>query len=70
MVLNKCQKALLNGQFKLQGKGDYKSYVSYGFDSKSADIQKLKEGSIDKDQFEYSLTPLSATLFVCKSAVK
>lgn len=70
VVLNKCQKALLNGQFKLQGKGDYKSYVSYGFDSKSADIQKLKEGSIDKDQFEYSLTPLSATLFVCKSAVK
>jgi len=66
VVLNKSQTALLHGQFKLQGKGAYQNYVSYGFDAKSADIQKLKEGSIDKDQFEYSLAPLSATLFVCK----
>ncbi len=66
VVLNKSQKARLKGQFKLEGKRSYKSYVSYGFDGKSADIQKLKEGTIDGDHFSYSLAPLSATLFVCK----
>jgi hypothetical protein len=66
VVLNKSQKALLNGQFKIEGKSSYKIYVSYGFDGKSADIQKLKEGTIDGDHFNYSLAPLSATLFVCK----
>jgi mannan endo-1,4-beta-mannosidase len=66
MVLNKSQKALLHGLFNLQGKRAYKSYVSYGFDGKSADIQKLKEGMIDGNHFNYSLTPLSATLFVCR----
>lgn len=66
VVLNKSQKAALRGNFKLQGKDSYKSYVSYGFDAQSSDIKKLKEGGIDGDHFDYSLAPLSATLFVCQ----
>ena len=66
VVLNKSQKALFHGLFNLQGKRAYKSYVSYGFDGKSADIQKLKEGTIARNQFDYPLAPLTATLFVCR----
>ncbi len=65
-MLNKSQKTLLHGKFKFQGKETYKTYVSYGFDGKTADIQKLKEGTIGGDHFDYSLPPLSATLFVCR----
>ncbi len=66
IVLNKSQKTALKGKFKFEGKGKYKNYVSYGFDATSADIKKIKEGGIDGDHFDYSLAPLSATLFVCR----
>ncbi len=70
VVLNKSQKDSIHGKFKFQGKDAYKKYVCYGFDGKSPEVQKIKEGGIDKDHFEYSLAPLSATLFVCKGENK
>ncbi len=70
VVLNKSQKDSIHGKFKFQGKDAHKKYVCYGFDGKSSEVQKIKEGGIDKDHFEYSLAPLSATLFVCKGENK
>jgi hypothetical protein len=66
IVLNKDQKNSVNGKFKFQGKEAYKAYEAYGFDAKSPGIRLLKKGSVDKDHFDYSLPPLSATLFVCR----
>ena len=66
LVLNKSQKNSINGKFKLQGKGIYQTYQSYGFDSTSSDVKPLKKDKIDQNQFSYSLPPLSATLFVCR----
>ena len=65
VVLNKNQKDSLHGKFKFKAKEAYKTYEAYGFDSKSADIKLVKNGNVDKDHFDYSLPPLSATLFVC-----
>jgi hypothetical protein len=70
IVLNKSQTASIQGKFVLQSQKNYKSYTSYGFNAKTADIQKIKEGKIRKDLFEYSLEPLSATLFVCQAGGK
>ncbi len=65
LVINKNQKDSLSGKFKIQGKTVYKTYASYGFDSKSPAIQPLKKDNLNQNQFNYSLPPLSATLFVC-----
>ncbi len=66
LVLNKNQKDSLHGKFKFKGNEAYKAYEAYGFDSKSPDIKLVKNGNVDKDHFDYSLPPLSATLFVCR----
>ena len=66
VVLNKNQKDSLHGKFKFQGKETYKEYEAYAFDAKSADIKQVKKDHIDKDHFDYSLPPLTATLFVCR----
>ncbi len=66
MILNKSQKESISGKFKIQGKTDYKTFESYGFNSESPEIKSLKKGTIDKNQFEYLLSPLTATLFVCR----
>ena len=66
VVLNKSQKDPVKGQFKIQGKTNYGAYESYGFDSKSALLAAGKKGKVEKNQFEISLAPLSAAVFVCR----
>jgi mannan endo-1,4-beta-mannosidase len=66
VVLNKNQKDSIQGKFSLQGNGAYKAFAAYGFDSKSPEIKFIKNGNIGANQFDYSLPPLSATLFVCQ----
>ena len=66
VALNKNQKDSIQGKFKVQGKTVYKTYEAYSFDSNSSDIKEVKKGNFDKDHFDYSLPPLSATLLVCK----
>ncbi len=66
LVINKNQTDSINGKFKIQGQNDYKTYAAYGFNPKSPEIQSLSGGSLNQNQFNYSLTPLSATLFVLK----
>jgi hypothetical protein len=70
LVINKNQTNLIQGKFKIQGKNVYKTYAAYGFNSKSPDIQSLPGGSLNQNQFDYSLSPLSATLFVCQSNIR
>ena len=65
VALNKSQTAALKAGFKL-GRQGYKGYTAYGFDAKSSDVKKLKEGAVEGDHFNYMLAPLSATLFVFK----
>ncbi|HTC22137.1 MAG TPA: glycoside hydrolase family 44 protein, partial [bacterium] len=67
VVLNKSQKDSLQGKFKFQGKETYGSYEAYSFDANSPDIKLVKKDKVDKDHFDYSLPPLSATLFVCRT---
>jgi len=64
VALNKSQTAALKGRFKLGGA--YKGYTAYGFDAQSSEVKKIKEGTVEGDHFDYTLGPLSATLFVCK----
>ncbi len=66
VVLNKNQKDSVHDKFKLQGKGTYGSYEAYSFDANSPDIKLVKKDKVDKVHFDYSLPPLSATLFVCR----
>ncbi len=66
LVINKNQTNPIQGKFKVQGKNIYKTYAAYGFNSKFSDIQALPGGNLNQNQFDYSLTPLSATLFVCR----
>jgi mannan endo-1,4-beta-mannosidase len=65
VVLNKNQKDSIQGKFKIQGRQIYNTYECFGFDSKSAEIKPLKKDNLNSNQFDYSLPPLSATLFVC-----
>ena len=66
LVLNKDQKDSLHGKFQFKGKGAYGTYEAYAFDAKSPEIKLVKKDKVDKDHFDYSLPPLSATLFVCR----
>lgn len=66
LVINKNQTNSINGKFKIQGQTSYKAYAAYGFNAKSSAIQTLSGGSLSQNQFDYSLAPLSATLFVCR----
>lgn len=66
VAINKSQKDSLNGKFKFQGKEAYSSYEAYSFGKDSAEIKQVRKDHIDKDHFDYSLPPLSATIFVCK----
>lgn len=66
VVLNKNEKDSIHGKFKFQGKETFGSYEAYSFGPKSADLQLVKRDKVDKDHFDYSLPPLSATLFVCR----
>jgi len=66
LVINKNQTNSINGKFKIQNQINYKNYAAYGFNNKSPEIQSLSGGSLSQNQFNYSLTPLSATLFVCR----
>lgn len=66
LVINKNQTNSINGKFKIQGQTTYKAYAAYGFNAKSPEIQSLSGGSLSQNEFDYSLAPLSATLFVCR----
>jgi mannan endo-1,4-beta-mannosidase len=66
VVLNKNQKDSIHGKFKFQGKESYSTYEAYAFGKDSPEIKKVKKDNIDKDHFDYSLPPLSATVFVCR----
>ncbi len=66
VVLNKDQKDSFHGKFRFQGRETYGSYKAYSFNANSPDIKLMKKDKIDKDHFDYSLPPLSATLFVCR----
>ncbi|HVZ79384.1 MAG TPA: glycoside hydrolase family 44 protein [bacterium] len=67
VALNKSQKDPLHGKFRFQGKETYGSYEAYSFGKDSPEIKLVKQGHVDKDHFDYSLPPLSATIFVCHS---
>lgn len=67
VVLNKNQKNSINGKFKFKGKETYSSYAAYAFDNNSPEIKLVKKDKVDGDHFDYSLPPLTATLFVCRS---
>jgi mannan endo-1,4-beta-mannosidase len=66
VVLNKDQKESVAGKFEILGKAVYKSWVRYGFDAQSAEIQPLGSGPISQNKFDYSLPSLTANLFVCR----
>jgi hypothetical protein len=66
VVLNKNQKDSIKGKFRIQGETLYKTYESFGFDPKSADLKPFKKGNIGKNLFDVSLPPLSAQIFVCR----
>ncbi len=66
VVLNKNQKENISGRFEIQGKSVYKNWVRYGFDSRSADIKTMGSGTLNQNKFDYSLPPLTASLFVCQ----
>ncbi|HJT24204.1 MAG TPA: hypothetical protein VJ873_06480, partial [bacterium] len=65
VVLNKNQKDFLHGKFKFKGQETYSSYEAYSFGKDSPEIKLVKKDKVDKDHFDYSLPPLSATVFVC-----
>ncbi len=67
VVLNKNQKDSINGKFKFKGKETFSSYEAYAFDKNSPEITLVKKDKVDGDHFDYSLPPLTATLFVCLS---
>jgi mannan endo-1,4-beta-mannosidase len=66
VVLNKNQKESVSGKFEIQGKTSYQSWQRYGFDSQSAEIKLMGSGSLSQNKFDYSLPPLTASLFVCR----
>ncbi len=66
VALNKNPKGTVNGKFRFKGKETYSSYEAYSFDPKSPDIKLVNKGKVAGDHFDYSLPPLSATLFVCR----
>ena len=65
VVLNKNQKDSIHGKFKFKGNETYSSYEAYAFDRTSPEIKLVKKDKVEKDHFDYSLPPLSATVFVC-----
>ncbi len=67
VVLNKNQKDSLHGKFKFKGREAYSSYEAYSFGKDSPEIKWVKKDKVDGDHFDYSLPPLTATLFVCHS---
>ncbi len=66
IVLNKDPQSSVQGKFSFKGKETYGAYEAYAFDAQSPEIRLVKKGVLDKDRFDYSLPPLSATIFVCK----
>jgi mannan endo-1,4-beta-mannosidase len=66
LVINKNQQNSISGKFKVKGTTVYKTFASYGFNAKSAAITTLPNGTLNENQFNYNLAPLSATLLVCQ----
>ena len=66
VVLNKNQRESLTGKFEIQGKESYKTWQRYGFTPQSAEIKLMGSGALSQNKFDYSLPPLTASLFVCQ----
>jgi len=66
VVLNKNQKESVAGKFEIQGKTGFKTWQRFGFDAQSAEIKPTGSGSLSQNKFDYSLPPLSASVFVCQ----
>jgi hypothetical protein len=66
VVLNKNQRESLTGKFEIQGKEGYKNWQRYGFNPQSAEIKLMGSGALCQNKFDYSLPPLTASLFVCQ----
>ena len=64
VILNKNQRDSIHGQVKLQGRNTYVSFEAFSFKGDSPEIKPVKKDKVEKNHFDYSLPPLSATLFV------
>jgi hypothetical protein len=65
VVLNKETRTSWNGQLALQHSACTKAQV-FSFDGKSSDLRAGGEVDVKAGMLQYRLSPLSATLFVCR----
>ncbi|MGH7738848.1 MAG: glycoside hydrolase family 44 protein, partial [bacterium] len=66
VVLNKNLKNNIHGRFQIDGSQAYSHYQAYGFNARSSEVKPWRQGTLNHNQFDLDLPPLSATLFVCE----
>jgi hypothetical protein len=66
IVVNKDQQARYAGQVNLGNAGSYANVRAYVLDKTSPDVHAGPAVEIKDNRIDYSLPPLSATLFVCE----
>ena len=67
VVINKDQRGIYHGRFKIGGKARYTRVSAYGFDARTKDLRLVSGASIKGNELSYELQPLSATILVCAS---
>ncbi len=66
IFINKEQSARYDGQITLGGSGSYTVARAYVMDKTSAEVRGAGSVPVKDNRIDYSLPPLSATLFVCE----
>ncbi|HVM32320.1 MAG TPA: glycoside hydrolase family 44 protein [bacterium] len=67
VVLNKDLKNQVHGFFQIQGAAAYGRYQAYGFNAASPELKAWGRGTLDHNQFDLNLPPLSATLLALEN---
>ena len=67
VVINKDQRGIYSGRFKIGGKVRYTRVAGYGFDARFNQLGPVSGARIKGDVLSYELQPLSATILVCTS---
>ncbi len=67
LVINKDQRARYKGKLVLHGPTNYGRAQTFQLDKTSPQVRAADHVEIKDNQIDYSLPPLSATLFVCES---
>jgi mannan endo-1,4-beta-mannosidase len=65
VVINKDQRGIFQGRFKIGGPSKYRRAQVFSFGPKSPEIRPQPAAQIKNNELLYALQPLSATLFVC-----